>query len=163
MTLPLQYARVRAGQVGVRLLLIVTPHEYPESGRSVPRSGMLTRMERADLEAWVDRYEQVWRTPGTDRLGELFTTDVVYRASPWADTARGLDALRVFWEDQRDGADEVFTMRSEIVAVDGATGVVRVAVDYGSGDSWLDVWIVRFAADGRVEFFEEWPLAPTPK
>lgn len=86
------------------------------------------------VSTWVDAYERLWRTPGTDALGELFTDDATYRTSPWAEPVQGLPALAAFWEDGRDGPDEDFTMRSSVVAVDGATAVVRVEVDYGSGD-----------------------------
>lgn len=117
-------------------------------------------MDRAQLEAWIDRYERVWRTDGTAGLGALFTDDVSYSPSPWDDPVRGLTALGPFWEAQRDGPDEQFDMASEIVAVDGGTGVVRVEVIYGNGDRWRDVWIVKMDDAGRCRHFEEWPIAP---
>jgi hypothetical protein len=67
------------------------------------------------------------------------------------------------WEAERDGPEEAFTMTSEVVAVDGDTAVVRVAVDYGQPEPrrWRDLWVARFDADGRCTAFEEWPFAPT--
>ena len=114
------------------------------------------------VRRWVDRYEDVWRSPGTDRVGELFTEDATYLASPWAEPVRGLAAIEVFWDAQRDGPDEEFTMESEVVAVDGLTAVVRAEVHYRGDDpaAWRDLWLLRFAADGRCEAFEEWPFAP---
>ncbi|GGM28473.1 nuclear transport factor 2 family protein [Promicromonospora citrea] len=112
------------------------------------------------VSTWVDAYERLWRTPGTDALGELFTDDATYRTSPWAEPVQGLPALAAFWEDGRDGPDEDFTMRSSVVAVDGATAVVRVEVDYGSGDRWRDLWLLELTQDGRCTAFEEWPIAP---
>ena len=74
----------------------------------------------------------------------------------------GLAAIGVLWEEGRDGADEAFTMASRVVAVDGATAVVRVAVDYAEPDPrrWRDLWVLRFDDDGRCAAFEEWPFAP---
>lgn len=48
------------------------------------------------------------------------------------------------------------------VAVDGDTAVVRVQVDYARPESgrWRDLWVLRFATDGRCVHFEEWPFAP---
>lgn len=115
---------------------------------------------RARVGRWVARYEDVWRSEGTDRLAELFTDDVSYRASPWRAPIRGLAALAAFWEAERDGHDEVFALSSAIVAVDGMTAVVRVEVDYERDRSWRDLWVLQFADDGRVEAFEEWPFAP---
>jgi ketosteroid isomerase-like protein len=119
-------------------------------------------MDRASVEAWVERYEQVWRTAGTDGLADLFSSDATYLTSPWATPVAGLEQLAELWEAERDGPDETFTMRSEVVAVDGDTAVVRLAVDYGDPlrSRWLDLWVIRFDGDGRCRAFEEWPFAP---
>jgi SnoaL-like domain len=118
-------------------------------------------MDRAGVEHWIVGYERLWRSAGTDRLGELFTDDASYRSSPWDSPMSGLDALARFWERERVSADEVFDMRSAVVAVDESTAVVRVEVDYAaSGDRWRDLWVLELAADGRCRAFEEWPFAP---
>lgn len=117
-------------------------------------------MSHPAVQQWIERYEQVWRTPGTDGLAQLFAADVVYLPSPWAEPLRGLAPLAEFWEAERDGPDEQFTMTSEIVAVDGDVGVARVEVTYGSGSRWRDLWVIHLDADGRCTAFEEWPFAP---
>ncbi|WP_129788885.1 YybH family protein [Promicromonospora panici] len=126
--------------------------------------------QRATTEAWVRGYERLWRTPGTDGLAELFTTDASYLPSPWATPVVGLPALAEFWESERSGPDESFTMTSEVIAVDGPTAVVRVSVEYGApersgepgafGSRWRDLWVLQFDEDGRCAAFEEWPFAP---
>jgi hypothetical protein len=118
-------------------------------------------VDRAALQTWIGRYERAWRTPGTDALPELFAADVSYLASPWGAPIHGLEALAVFWDDERDGPDEEFTLTSEVVAVEGDVGVARVEVSYAKGERWRDLWIVRLAANGRCVGFEEWPFAPT--
>jgi hypothetical protein len=119
-------------------------------------------VDREAVAHWVADYECAWRTPGTDRLGDLFAADVTYRPSPWATPVRGLPALTEFWEAERAGPDEVFTLSSAVVAVEGRTAVVRVAVDYASHRSgrWRDLWVVRFDERGLCTEFEEWPFAP---
>ncbi len=119
-------------------------------------------MDRVGVEAWVERYEQVWRTAGTDGLRDLFSPDATYLTSPWATPVEGLEGLAELWDAERDGPDETFTMRAEVLAVDGDTAVVRVAVDYGDPvvSRWLDLWVIRFDGDGRCRAFEEWPFAP---
>lgn len=117
---------------------------------------------RASVEAWVSSYERLWRTAGTGGLDELFSADASYLPSPWAVPVVGLPALKEFWDAERDGPDESFTMSSEVVAVDGPAAVVRVNVEYdGAPDGrWRDLWVLTFDGDGRCAAFEEWPFAP---
>jgi len=119
-------------------------------------------MDRRAVEQWVAGYERLWRTPGTDELVDLFLPDATYLPSPWAQPIEGLDEIAQFWDAERDDADEEFTMSSDVVAVDGGTAVVRVFVEYGAPRNrrWRDLWVLRFAGDGRCSSFEEWPFAP---
>ncbi|MEU6646708.1 nuclear transport factor 2 family protein [Saccharomonospora sp. NPDC046836] len=119
-------------------------------------------MDEQPLRAWVAAYERAWRTPGTDILEQLFTTDATYQQSPYREPIRGLPAIARMWEAERVGPDEVFRMTSEPVAVDGDTAVVRVEVSYGDPvrQEYRDLWIIRFAEDGRCRAFEEWPFWP---
>lgn len=118
-------------------------------------------MDRARVTDWVAGYERAWRSPGTDGLAGLFTEDASYLQGPFRDPVVGLPAIAAMWEQERDGPDEAFTMASQVVAVDGDTAVVRVDVEYGDGDRWADLWLIRFAPNGRCAAFEEWPFSPT--
>jgi len=113
-----------------------------------------------DVLRWVDAYERVWRTPGADGVTEIFTEDATYLVSPWADPIVGEAALREFWEAERASPDEVFTLTSEVVAIDGDVAVVRAEVAYGRGSHWRDLWVLSFGPDGRCSSFEEWPFSP---
>lgn len=119
-------------------------------------------IDRAGFAAWLRGYERSWRSPGTGHLAELFTEDASYRHSPYAAPIVGLPAIAEDWEREREGPAEVFTMTAEIVALDGAAGVARIEVRYGDPvtQSYLDLWLVRFADDGRAEAFEEWQFWP---
>ncbi|HEY3140381.1 MAG TPA: nuclear transport factor 2 family protein [Acidimicrobiales bacterium] len=117
-------------------------------------------MERHAVEDWAAGYVKAWRTPGTGDLALLFAADVSYLVSPWAKPITGQAALAEFWEAGRDGPDEAFDITSEVVAVDGPTAVIRVAVEYGNGERWRDLWILGFDDDGRCVAFEEWPFSP---
>ena len=118
-------------------------------------------MDRSTVEGWIAGYERMWRTPGTERLAELFTADASYSTSPWSQPVVGLDALARMWDAERVSAGEPFDMRSDVVAVDGNTAVARGEVDYlATGHRWRDLWVIDFADDGRCRAFEEWPFAP---
>jgi hypothetical protein len=119
-------------------------------------------MNRGQLARWVEGYERAWRTPGTQPVRALFAAEATYRTAPFEEPYRGLEAIESFWEEGRDGPEEVFSMDTEIVAVDGDTGVVRVEVRYGEPLKRLyrDLWVLRFDRDGRCAEFEEWPFWP---
>lgn len=119
-------------------------------------------VSRADADAWVAGYEYAWRTAGTESLRGLFTEDARYRMSPYEDSATGLSEIAELWEREREGPGEPFTMSHRVVAVEGDAAVVRVDVSYerpGTSE-YRDLWIIRFAADGRCREFEEWPFWP---
>jgi uncharacterized protein (TIGR02246 family) len=111
-------------------------------------------MDRQQVQAWVAAYERAWRSPGTEALAEIFTPDASYQQGPYVPPVVGLPAIARMWEETRAGPAEVFSLTSEIVAVDGDVAVVRAEVRYG------DPWIMRFAADGRCRVYEEWPFWP---
>lgn len=118
-------------------------------------------MDRRRVERWLTTYEKAWRTAGVDMLGELFTSNASYQAWPWAEPVEGLEAIAGFWEIGRRHADEAFTLRAEVVAVELETAVVRADVDYDDDrGSWHNLWVVVFTSGGRCTRFEEWPFAP---
>ncbi len=119
-------------------------------------------MDHPQLAAWIDAYERLWRTPGTDGLGDLFARDATYRTGPFEPTQQGLDAIAELWERERRSADEPFRMTSEIVAVEQDTGVSRVEVFYDGPPPrhYRDLWVVRMDESGRCTHFEEWPFWP---
>jgi ketosteroid isomerase-like protein len=119
-------------------------------------------VDHAQLTQWLEAYERAWRTAGTDVLAELFTEDATYSTAPYEKPHRGLEAIGEMWEAERLGPDEEFEMLSEIVAVEGDTGVARVEVRYHApkDKEYRDLWIVRLGDAGLCFQFEEWPFWP---
>ena len=128
-------------------------------------------MTRAQLREWLEGYERAWRTPGTEVLAELFTADAEYSTAPYENPHRGLEAIQEMWDAERSGPDEDFEMSSEVVAVEGDTGVARVEVAYLAQEDkakrrnrqrreYSDLWIVRLNDEGLCFHFEEWPFWP---
>jgi SnoaL-like domain len=117
-------------------------------------------VDRSAVSSWIVKYEEAWRTLGTELLADLFTPDVSYVPSPWAAEISDVASLEAFWEEEREGPDEEFRMMHEVVAIEGNTAVARITVDYVKGGSWRDLWVLEFAGDGRCSRFEEWPFTP---
>lgn len=118
-------------------------------------------MGRSRIEQWVEGYERAWRAPGTDALAALFAEDAIYSTGPFHPPYIGLAAIRRMWEDERE-PDEQFALVWDVVAVEGAVGVIRLEVAYRAprAQRYRDLWIVRLDDDGRCTRFEEWPFWP---
>lgn len=119
-------------------------------------------IDRSAVYRWVESYEQAWRMPGTDALAGLFTSDATYLQSPYEAPVLGVDAIGRMWDEEREGPDELFTLSTEVVAVEYDTAVVRAEVRYGEpvGREYRDLWIIQLEADNRCSRFEEWPFWP---
>jgi hypothetical protein len=115
-------------------------------------------MTRDEVMTWVAGYERAWRDADLAAVEELFADGASYRPSPYDEAAVGLDAIRAIWIDD----EPVFSMEASPVAVEGYCAVVRLEVRYGDPvhQEYRDIWLLRFAADGRVEDFEEWAYWP---
>jgi ketosteroid isomerase-like protein len=118
--------------------------------------------DRPTVSRWLAAYEAAWRTAGTDGLARLFTEDATYLKSPYEQPITGLATIKVMWENERDGPDEIFTLATDILAVDGPTAVVRAYVGYGQPlrQEYRDLWVIRLTGEGRCRWFEEWPYWP---
>ena len=108
---------------------------------------------------WVDEYERAWRDSDREAVVRLFSDDAAYRASPYEPSKIGHDAIKAFWLDD---AGKAFGMTADVLAVDGDVAVVRVDVVYNGPpeEEYRDLWVLRFAGDGRVADFEEWAYWP---
>ena len=118
-------------------------------------------MTRDEVMQWVRAYEEGWRAENRTAVERLFTEDAKYLRSPYASPLAGHVAIRDFWVDEEEGGSN-FTMTAEPVAVEGSSAVVRLQVRYGEpvNQEYRDLWVLHFAADGRVQHFEEWAYWP---
>lgn len=125
--------------------------------------GIIGRVtNRSVVTQWLAGYEAAWRAAGTEGLAGLFSGDASYLQSPYEAPVTGLEAIGRMWEAEREGPDEVFSLATEILAVDGPVAVVRAEVRYGepARQEYRDLWVIRLGDDGLCTWFEEWPYWP---
>jgi ketosteroid isomerase-like protein len=116
-------------------------------------------VDRDGVRRWVAGYERAWRDGDVAAVALLFTEDVRYRVSPYAEPKVGHREIQAFW---RDDEGRRFDVTAEPVAVEGPDAVVRLEVRYHDPvpQEYRDLWVLRFAPDGRVQDFEEWVYWP---
>ena len=63
-------------------------------------------MDRADAQAWLDRYVAAWLSYDANDIAALFAEDVVYRYHPYDVPVVGRDAVVASWlgDADSDGA-----------------------------------------------------------
>jgi ketosteroid isomerase-like protein len=126
-------------------------------------------MERADVQGWLERYVEAWRTYDPALVGALFSEDVAYRFHPYDEPVVGRAAVVAAWVDPQPGTpaptrDEPGTYEGDYapVAVDGDTAVVTGVSTYrdAPGGAVTEVydncWVLRFDDEGRCTHFTEW-------
>lgn len=110
------------------------------------------------LAEWMAGYLRAWRGNDADEIGALFTDDAVYLTAPDAEPRRGREAIVAGWLDDADAPGEwtfdwwVLHEGSDVAFVEGRT-------EYPAERDYLNLWVVRFADDGRATEFTEWYLA----
>jgi ketosteroid isomerase-like protein len=115
-----------------------------------------------DVQAWLDRYVEAWRANERAPIRALFTEDALYRYLPYEHPSaevRGADAIATSWLEHQD---EPETWEAHyfpwLVAGDQAvaTGSSRYAAsDTEPARTYHNVFLLRFAADGRCSEFRE--------
>jgi ketosteroid isomerase-like protein len=116
-------------------------------------------VSREDIERWIARYEDVWRSGDAEAAASLFTEDCVFRSHPFRET-----------EDARAYTRRVFADEEEVEPHFGEPVVEgdRAAVEYWAAmrEDALDLTLagclmMRFAPDGRCSAMRDvWTTAP---
>ena len=117
-------------------------------------------MTRTDLEEWLERYRSAWKTDDPQQIGDLFTEDAVYAPRPFGEPWKGRDEIVTKWIELGDSGTS-WQFESEVIVVEGDTGVVRGLTTYPAHDNepeavYSNIWVVKLASDGRARSFGEW-------
>ena len=107
------------------------------------------------VSTWIDGYRRAWDSNAPDDIRALFTEDAEYLTAPFGDARVGHDAIVAGWiKDQDQPGDYTFTWNP--VGLDGDTAFVEGDTLYSDGRRYANLWVIRFAADGRATSFTEW-------
>jgi uncharacterized protein (TIGR02246 family) len=123
-------------------------------------------MNAPELQAWLDRYVEAWRTNDAQEVADLFTDDATYRYRPYGGDEHasvGRVAIVAAWLEEGDPPGS-WEARYEPFAVDGDRAVARGTSRYfasakGPERTYHNVFLLRFAPDGRCAEFTEYYMA----
>jgi hypothetical protein len=105
-------------------------------------------LERATVEAWVAAYRRAWTSNDRAAIGALFTDDAEFLPTPWSAPWSRRETIIRRWLGRRDEPEE------DLGIVRGETTCLATAEEPEA--RYANLWLIRFAPDGRARRFEEW-------
>jgi SnoaL-like domain len=112
-------------------------------------------MTREQVQAWLDDYVAAWRSYDRGAIDRLFAADAEYRYRPYEEPVRGADAIVADWLDEPDEPGS-WEARYAPLAIDGDRAVVTGETRYAGGETFSNLFVLEFDADGRCRSFTEW-------
>ena len=124
-------------------------------------------MTRVDVQAWLDRYIDAWKTYDRDQIAALFSADAEYRYHPWDEPVRGREAIVDDWfapdgDAARRDSEGTYNASYEPWAIDGNRAVAVGTSDYFTDPTqatrerrYHNTYLLEFDADGRCRSFTE--------
>ena len=115
-------------------------------------------MTRDDVQRWLDRYAEAWRTYDPDLIRALFSADAEQYDHPWEEPVRGADAIA---DDWLADADEPGTYEASYApfAIDGnrAVAVGTSRYDDARGKRvYHNAFVLEFDDSGACRSFRDY-------
>lgn len=107
-----------------------------------------------DIESWIAGYERAWASDDPADVADLFTEDAEYFTAPYRDAITPRTAIVEWWIAEEEPSDPTFAWG--LVALTDETAVVEARTIYPGDAIYLNLWVIRFASDGRARSFTEW-------
>ena len=108
------------------------------------------------LDAWMDGYVLAWSSNDPDHIKALFTEDAVYDPQTEGGEWEGIDEIVENWLDIDDSEENwdfewlPLVETEDLAVVTGRTRYSEPEVSY------RNLFVIRFADDGRCYDFTEW-------
>ncbi len=110
------------------------------------------------VASWVAGYLKAWESNEEEDIRALFTEDAVYRFAPHdEEPLEGIDDILEGWLESADDPGS-FRFEYEVLVDTPELGIVQGVTEYVDAETYSNLWVVRFAEDGRARDFTEWAL-----
>lgn len=108
------------------------------------------------LSTWIDAYRRTWDTNEPDDIRALFTEDAEYRTEPYVDPWRGHEQIIEGWLTNMEEPGSSTFNWTPLAITDDAQVVTATTIYPRQKLVFSNLWVIRFAADGRASEFTEW-------
>jgi hypothetical protein len=130
---------------------------------------------REEVNRWLGRYIEAWKSYQRDQIEALFAEDISYRYHPYDDPIEGREAVVESWmgegDDEDSSSDEPGTYEAfyRVVAADDDMAVAIGSSSYKESPDgpvvrvYDNCFVMRFDSEGRCREFTEWFMErPSP-
>jgi hypothetical protein len=108
------------------------------------------------LDEWMDGYVLAWSSNESDHIRALFTAQAVYDPQTADGEWEGIDQIVARWQELDDKEDNWDFEWVPVVETDDLA-IVTGRTHYFDPDlTYRNLFIIRFAEDGRCSDFTEW-------
>jgi hypothetical protein len=116
---------------------------------------------REQVQEWLDRYVEAWRTYDEAAIRALFAPGAEYSFHPYdAEPERGHDAIVEAWLHEPDEAESWEASYSPAL-IEGDRAIAKGQTRYrGDEGTFWNLFELEFDADGRCTRFVEWFMQP---
>lgn len=121
-----------------------------------PESALTCLSMSERLDVWMDRYVLAWSSNETEHIEELFTEDAVYDPQTADGEWEGRDEIIARWQEIDDSEDNWDFEWQPIVETDDLAVIQGRTNYFDPPISYRNLFIIRFAEDGRCSDFTEW-------
>jgi len=108
------------------------------------------------LDTWMDAYVLAWSTNESENIAGLFTDDAVYDPQTAEGEWDGVSEIVARWQEIDDNEDnwdfewQPLVDSEEVAVITGRTRYLDPPTSY------RNLFVIRFADDGRCYDFTEW-------
>jgi hypothetical protein len=110
---------------------------------------------KKEIQSWLESYLRAWKSNSPREIAKLFTEDAYYSTGPFDEPWIGQEAIIDGWVGLGDQPTD-WTFEYEVLAADSDLGVLQGTTVYKSAGTFSNIWLMRFAKDGRCKDFREW-------
>ncbi len=117
-------------------------------------------IDTADIDRWLTRYQEAWRTDDPGRVAALFTDKARYHSAPWREPIVGAPAVSDWWRAMGESRLP-WSFDCQVIARNEDLYVVRAVTRYPEGTDgepgpleFHNLWLVTLSGDRAREFVE---------
>lgn len=108
------------------------------------------------LDEWMDGYVLAWSSNDEEHIRALFTEDAVYDPQTADGEWEGIEAIVARWQEIDDQEDNWDFEWLPLVESDDLAVITGKTVYQEPPMSYRNLFVIRFAEDGRCYDFTEW-------